>query len=128
MFDSGRLRAQLRGKAADLDGAIAAYNGLVFEAVREVNEQLISLRSIAQQQREQQTAQVNAQSLLQIAQQRHKAGLLAQSAVINAQNALVAHQRQAIDLQARALDVHAQLLRAFGGGYSAPTSVAQATP
>ena len=128
VFDSGRLRAQLRGKAADLDGAIAAYNGLVFEAVREVNEQLISLRSIAQQQREQQTAQVNAQSLLQIAQQRHKAGLLAQSAVINAQNALVAHQRQAIDLQARALDAQAQLLRALGGGYSAPTSVAQATP
>lgn len=128
VFDSGRLRAQLRGKAADLDGAIAAYNGLVFEAVREVNEQLISLRSIAQQQREQQTAQVNAQSLLQIAQQRHEAGLLAQSAVINAQNALVAHQRQAIDLQARALDVQAQLLRALGGGYSAPTSVAQATP
>ncbi len=128
VFDSGRLRAQLRGKAAEVDGAIAAYNALVFEAVREVNEQLISLRSIAQQEREQQAAQANAQSLLHIAQQRHKAGLLSQSAVIQAQNALVAHQRQAIDLHARALDAHAQLLRALGGGYSAPTAVAQATP
>jgi len=128
VFDSGRLRAQLRGKAADLDGAIAAYNGLVFEAAREVNEQLISLRSLAQQSREQQAAQANAQGLLQIAQQRHQAGLLSQSAVINAQNALVAHQRQAIDLHARTLDAQAQLLRALGGGYSAPTSVAHANP
>lgn len=117
VFDTGRLRANLHGKSAELDGAIESYNALVLEAVRDVSEQLSSLQGIAKQQREQQLAQANAQALLQIAQQRYAAGLVTRSALINAQSALVPHQRQAIELQARGLDVRAQLLRALGGGY-----------
>ena len=130
VFDTGRLRANLQGKSADLDGAIESYNALVLEAVRDVSEQLSSLQGIAKQQREQQLAQANAQALLQIAQQRYAAGLLTRSAVINAQSALVPHQRQAIELQARALDTQAQLLRALGGGYGSAntSSTASAAP
>ena len=117
VFETGRLRANLHGKSAELDGAIESYNALVLEAVRDVSEQLSSLQGIANQQREQQLAQANAQALLQIAQQRYAAGLMTRSAVINAQSAVVPHQRQAIELQARALDAQAQLLRALGGGY-----------
>ena len=117
LFDTGRLRAQLRGKSADLDVAVETYNALVLEAVRDVSEQLTSLRFIARQQNEQKLAQANAQALLQIAQQRYASGLTTRTAVLNAQSALVPHQRQAIELQARALDTQAQLLRALGGGY-----------
>jgi outer membrane protein TolC len=117
VFETGRLRANLHGKSAELDGAIESYNALVLEAVRDVSEQLSSLQGIANQQREQQLAQANAQALLQIAQRRYAAGLMTRSAVINAQSAVVPHQRQAIELQARALDAQAQLLRALGGGY-----------
>jgi NodT family efflux transporter outer membrane factor (OMF) lipoprotein len=117
VFETGRLRANLHGKSAELDAAIESYNALVLEAVRDVSEQLSSLQGIAKQQHEQQLAQANAQALLQIAQQRYAAGLVTRSAVINAQSAVVPHQRQAIELQARALDVQAQLLRALGGGY-----------
>lgn len=117
VFETGRLRANLHGKSAELDGAIESYNALVLEAVRDVSEQLSSLQGITKQQREQELAQANAQALMQIAQQRFAAGLVARSAVINAQSALVPHQRQAIELKVRALDVQAQLLRALGGGY-----------
>jgi NodT family efflux transporter outer membrane factor (OMF) lipoprotein len=127
VFETGRLRANLHGKSAELDGAIESYNALVLEAVRDVSEQLSSLQGIAKQQREQQLAQANAQALLHIAQQRFAAGLVTRSAVINAQSALVPHQRQAIELQGRALDVQAQLLRALGGGYGSTHTVGTAS-
>lgn len=127
VFETGRLRANLHGKSAELDAAVESYNALVLEAVRDVSEQLSSLQGIAKQQREQQLAQANAQALLEIAQQRFAAGLVTRSAIINAQSALVPHQRQAIELQARALDVQAQLLRALGGGYGGTQTVGTAS-
>lgn len=127
LFETGRLRANLHGKSAEMDGAIESYNALVLEAVRDVSEQLSSLQGIAKQQREQQLAQANAQALLEIAQQRFAAGLVTRIAVINAQSALVPHQRQAIELQGRALDAQAQLLRALGGGYGNAVHSASAT-
>ena len=127
LFDTGRLRANLLGKSAELDAAVESYNALVLEAVRDVNEQLTSLRYIAAQEREQKLAQANAQALLEIAQQRYASGLSTRAGVLNAQSALVPHQRQAIELHARALDIQAQLMRALGGGYlqeSAPPDTA----
>ena len=120
IFDGGRLRSQLKGKSADVDMAIEAYNGLVVDAVREVADQLASLQSIARQSQEQQAAQANAKTLYDIAAQRFSAGLGNQALVLNAQTAVLAQERQAIELQARALDAQVQLLRATGG--SAPTA------
>ena len=120
IFDGGRLRSQLKGKSADVDMAIEAYNGLVVDAVREVADQVASLQSIARQSQEQQAAQANAKTLYDIAAQRFSAGLGNQALVLNAQTAVLAQERQAIELQARALDAQVQLLRATGG--SAPTA------
>jgi hypothetical protein len=39
IFDAGRLRANLRGKTADLDAAVESYNGAVLEAVHETADQ-----------------------------------------------------------------------------------------
>jgi outer membrane protein TolC len=46
IFDAGRLRANLRGKASDLDLAIESYNGTVVDAVHDVADQLGSLQSL----------------------------------------------------------------------------------
>jgi NodT family efflux transporter outer membrane factor (OMF) lipoprotein len=49
IFDGGRLRANLRGKTADLDAAVESYNAAVIDAVRDVADQLASQGSIARQ-------------------------------------------------------------------------------
>jgi NodT family efflux transporter outer membrane factor (OMF) lipoprotein len=120
IFDGARLRSQLKGKFADVDMAIEAYNALLVDAVREVADQVASLQSITRQAQEQQTAQASAQTLYDIAAQRFAAGLGDQALVLNAQTAGLTQERQAIELKARALDAHAQLLRATGG--SVPTA------
>ena len=120
IFDGGRLRAQLKGRAADVDVAIESYNALVIDAVREVADQITSLQSIARQSQEQQAGLAAAQTLQDIAAQRFAAGLSSRASVLNAQSAILAQERQAIELAARALDAQALLLRATGGSVAAP--------
>jgi NodT family efflux transporter outer membrane factor (OMF) lipoprotein len=131
MFDGGRLRANLRGKAADLDAAIESYNATVLDAVRDVADQLSSQQSIRRQLVEQASVQALAQTHYDLAVQRFGAGVVNVLAVLNAEQALLSQRRQTIDLNARALDTQVALMRALGGGYQAdlPTATAhQSTP
>lgn len=118
IFDAGRLRASLRGKTADLDAAIESYNGAVLEAVRDVADQVASLRSIDRQQADQDRALASAESAYDLALQRYRAGLSTYLTVLNAESAVLNQRRQAIDLKARVLDVQIGLIRALGGGYA----------
>jgi NodT family efflux transporter outer membrane factor (OMF) lipoprotein len=126
LFDGGRLRANLRGKTADLDAAIASYNGVIVEAVHEVADHLASSQAIARQQAEQAQAQGQAQAGYDIARQRFEAGLITSLQVLAAETAVLTQQRQTVDLAARALDTQVQLIRALGGGYR-DGSIAPAT-
>jgi NodT family efflux transporter outer membrane factor (OMF) lipoprotein len=118
LFDSGRLRANLQGKTADLDAAVESYNALVIDAVHEVTDQLTSAKAITRQQAEQSAAQVSAESAYSIAVQRYQAGLGNYLGVLSAETAVLNQRRQGVDLQARALDTQVQLIRALGGGYT----------
>lgn len=126
IFDGGRLRANLRGKTADLDAAVESYNSVVIEAVHDVADQLASAKSIAQQQAELAQAQSHAETAYSIATQRYQAGLGNYLHVLSAETAVLAQRRAAADLQARALDTQVQLMRALGGGFqNTATAVAQ---
>ena len=119
LFDAGRLRANYRGKAADLDAAIAAYNGAVVEAVREAADQISSLLSIERQQAEQARAQASVESAYELAVARYKAGLGSYLVVLSAESAVLTQRRASVDLKARTLVAQAELMRALGGGYVA---------
>jgi NodT family efflux transporter outer membrane factor (OMF) lipoprotein len=122
IFDAGRLRANLRGKTADLDAAIESYNGAVLDAVHDAADQISSVRSIARQQAEQAKAQAAAESAYDLATQRYKAGLGTYLTVLNAESTVLNQRRLATDLKARALDVQIALIRALGGGYAEPVT------
>ena len=117
LFDGGRLRANLRGKVAELDGAIESYNAAVLDAVREVTDQLASGQAISRQQQSQRLAQASAESAYDIAVQRYDAGLGNLLQVLGAETAVLNQRRQSVDLAARALDNQVALMRALGGGY-----------
>ena len=124
IFDSGRLRANLRVKAADLDAAVESYNGAVLDAVHDVADQLSSLRSIDRQQIEQTRAQTAAESAYDLATQRYRAGLGTYLTVLTAESTVLSQRRQAADLKARALDTQIALIRSLGGGYVGETATA----
>ena len=123
IFDSGRLRANLKVKAADLDAAVESYNSAVLDAVHDVADQLASLRSIDRQQAEQTRAQAAAESAYDLATQRYKAGLGTYLTVLTAESTVLTQRRLAADLKARALDTQIALIRSLGGGYAGDTTL-----
>ncbi len=128
IFDNGRLRAGLQGRAADLDAAIESYNNAVIEAVHEAADPIASLQSLAVQQAQQSDAQTAAEDAYSLATQRYKAGLSTYVTVLNAEASLLTQRRTAADLRARVLDSQIMLARALGGGYEAASGIAAATP
>ena len=127
IFDAGRLRANLRGKAADRDAAVESYNAALLEAVRDAADQLASSSSIARQIAEQRQAGESAQAAYGIARRRYEAGLGTYLQVLSAESQVLAQRRLAVDLAARRLDNQVGVMRALGGGYAAtPPPTAQA--
>jgi NodT family efflux transporter outer membrane factor (OMF) lipoprotein len=119
LFDGGRLRANLQGRAADADIAVDAYNTALLRALREVADEVSSLQSLERQQLAQADASAAAEAAYQIAVQRYQAGLGNFLVVLTAQNNVLAQRRAASDLKARHLAAEVALARSLGGGYTA---------
>ena len=117
LFDGGRLRAQLGTRQAEADAAIAQYNALLLDAVREASDAISSLRSLTRQQREQAAALASAETAHDLALQRFRAGLGSYLLVLNTESQWLAQRRLAVDLQARQLDTRVALMKALGGGW-----------
>lgn len=117
LFDAGRLRAELRGRTADLDEAVHVYNTAIAEAARDVADQVASLRSLARRDREQRDALAAAEDAHSFAVQRYRAGLDTYRDVRSAQLAVIAERHVSANLAARSVELHAGLARALGGGY-----------
>ena len=114
VFDAGRLRANLRGKRAEWDAAVHSYNATVFDAVRDVTDQLAVLASAQAQRAEQQHALQTATELLRLAHERRAAGLTSELPVLAAQLQQLNQQRLDTELDARVRDAQIALVRALG--------------
>ena len=117
LFDGGRLRAQLKGRQGDLDIAIASYNGMVLDAVKEASDAISSSQSLQRQQQDEGKALASAQAVYDIHVARYSAGLTNQLAVLNVESQWLAQRRSSIDLRARELDNRVALMKSLGGGW-----------
>ena len=116
IFDAGRLRANLRGKTAELDAAVEIYHAAVVDAARDVADQVTSSQAVLRQQTEQAAAQAAAEAAHAIALQRYQAGLANYLTVLSAETGVLNQRRVGVDLAVRALETRVQLMHALGGG------------
>ncbi|ANB76961.1 MarR family transcriptional regulator [Paraburkholderia phytofirmans OLGA172] len=117
IFDAGELRAQLKGRYADFDDAVATYNQTLISALSGVATQLAQIRSSDVQLGDAQTAQQAAREADDLAITQYKGGLTNQLTVLSADmNALRADQAVANLLMDRR-DQQIALASALGGGY-----------
>jgi NodT family efflux transporter outer membrane factor (OMF) lipoprotein len=117
IFEGGKLRANLKGKYAGYDIAVANYNQALVDALRETADSMTSIRSVDQQIQTQREALDLAEHAYTLATTRYKAGLGTQLTVLNAESNVLQQRRLATDLQARRLDLQMGLMKALGGGY-----------
>lgn len=119
IFDAGRLRANVRGKTAELDAAVDSYNAALIDAVRDAADQIASVQSLARQRTLQAEALARSEQAYDLAVQRFGAGLGTYLTVLSAEVNVLIQRRLGADLKARELDSQVALARALGGGYDA---------
>jgi NodT family efflux transporter outer membrane factor (OMF) lipoprotein len=128
IFDGGRLRANLSGKDAQYDLAVAQYNQTLVGALNQVADDLSALQSLQQQIGAQQRAQDAAQHAWQLAEQRYKAGIGSYLEALNVRQQLLAAERGTAALEAQQVDLSVQLIQALGGGFQPHADTPPSTP
>ena len=117
IFDAGELRAQLKGRYAEFDYAVASYNQTLVTALADVAMQLAQIRSSDAQIGDAQAAQQAAQSADQLAITQYKAGLTNQLTVLNADVTALNADQAVANLKMNRRDQQIALASALGGGY-----------
>ena len=117
IFDGGRLRANLSGKDAQYDLAVAQYNQTLVRAINEVADDVDALQSLQQQAAAQTRALAAAQDAWQLAEQRYRAGVGSYLEALSVRQQLLAAEQRMAALKAQQSDQSVQLIQALGGGY-----------
>ena len=117
LFDGGRLRGNLAAKDADYDLALEQYNQTLIEALREVVDQLTSLRSVDAQRVQLDSALASARQAYELALARYRAGIGSYLQVLAAEAPVLEQQSLQANLRAHELELSINLMRALGGGF-----------
>ena len=117
IFEGGRLRGTLRGARADRDAAVAAYDGAVTEALREVADVAASERALGERLTQSRMALDSYEGAYRVARLRYEGGLSTFQSVLLAEDAVLAQRQVVSDLDSRAFTLDVALVRALGGGF-----------
>ncbi|MGA7382017.1 MAG: efflux transporter outer membrane subunit [Terriglobales bacterium] len=119
LFDAGLRRATLMQFRAQYDETVANYRQAVLTAFQQVEDNLVSLRILSVEIRDQDAAVKSAERTLVLATDRYKLGIDPYLNVITAQTALLSNQEAAVNLRILQMTASGGLIQALGGGWDA---------
>jgi len=117
IFDAGRRSAVTERSWANYQKTVADYRQAVLGAFRDVEDNLSTLRIIAQELEDQDAAVKSSQRYLALANDRYKLGIDSYLNIITAQATLLGNQRTAVNLRLQQMTASVQLIKALGGGW-----------
>jgi NodT family efflux transporter outer membrane factor (OMF) lipoprotein len=117
IFDAGLRKATVQQYRATYDRTVATYRQTVLTAFQEVEDNLATLRVLAQVIDEQNVAIDAAQRTLQLAEVRYRSGIDPYLNVIVAQAALLNDRQAVVSFRAQRLAASVRLIGALGGGW-----------
>lgn len=117
LFDGGARRADEAQFLAAYDEQAAAWRGGVLAAVRETEDALVQLATLAEQDRQQRRLVDLASENERVVGYRYEAGEISFLEVATAQNLALSARRAALDVQAERLTASMALVAALGGGW-----------
>nr|WP_315189584.1 efflux transporter outer membrane subunit [uncultured Albidiferax sp.] len=120
LFDGGRRSADVDAAQARYTEAVAVYRAKVRQAVREVEEALVNLRSADDRNADTEVAAQGYQAAFAATQARYRAGLASLPELEDARRTALAADTNAIALQRERLLAWISLYRAVGGGWTGP--------
>ena len=120
LFDAGLRRAQTDQAIAVYDEQVATYRQTVLIAFQEVEDNLATLRILDEEARIQDEVVAGARRALELTLNQYQAGVVSYLNVITAQATLLTNERAAANILNRRLTASVLLVKALGGGWSAP--------
>lgn len=124
IFNRNTLRAQFGARLADYDLAVAQYNDSVLGAAREAADASSNLRALEQQRDAAATGLQALQRAHDLARLRRQQGFGNYLDVLTADISLLSQQRVVAALRDDQRQATLALIRALGGGYEQPATVA----
>ncbi len=121
LFDFGRRGAQVENTRAAYDSSVAAYRQTVLSAFQEVEDDLASLRYLAEESQQQAAAVEAVRLSLDLELDRYKAGTDSYLSVITTQTIYLGDEQNAVGILQRRLTAAVDLIKALGGGWDAST-------
>ncbi len=118
VFDAGRRRATNEEMQANYDATVAAYRLNVLSAFQDVEDNLATLRVLANESGQQAEAVKAAEKSLQLALYQYQGGITAYLQVITAQSAALSAEVTQVQLLARRMTSSVALVKALGGGWN----------
>jgi NodT family efflux transporter outer membrane factor (OMF) lipoprotein len=119
IFDAGLRQATVEQYRATYEGTVATYRQTVLTAFQQVEDDLASLRILAHQVQQQDTAVKSAERYLRLAMSRYKLGIDSYLNVIVAQATYLSNRQTLVNLRAQQMTASVQLVEAIGGGWDA---------
>ncbi len=124
VFNRGQLRGALEAQQAQYDLAVGQYNQNLIDAIHDVADVMSNWKATDRETADAHAALDAAQRSYDLTRQRYSAGLDNYLSVLSAENQVFIAQALLAQLQSRRLSVSTDLIRALGGGYSPPASLA----
>ena len=123
LLDNGRTAANTAAALAGYDEAVVTLGAKVAQAVREVEEALVNLDSVAARRADVQTAATNYKAALDATQARYRAGLASLVELEDTRRVALASQQSQLGLDRERMAAWISLYRAAGGGWNGQTDV-----
>jgi multidrug efflux pump len=117
IFDAGAIHAQVKQNIATYDFNVATYRQTVLTAFQDVEDNLATLKILAQESQAELKAAEAAEKTLEITQNQYQAGTIDYLNVVTAQQTTLTAERTVRDLANRRLTASVGLLKALGGGW-----------
>jgi NodT family efflux transporter outer membrane factor (OMF) lipoprotein len=121
IFDAGRRSANVAIAEASKGAAIANYRQSVLTAIKEVEDGLSELSTLAVASAQADKAVQSSQRALDLANDRYSGGLVTYIDVVTAQSLVLTNQRQAAQIRGQQLLAAVFLVKALGGGWQGLT-------
>ena len=117
LFDGGTRDAALKTQEAAYDEKVAAYRLQVLTALQEIEDGLLSRRTLANQETDQQRLVSLAQEAERVVRNRYQGGVVSYAELASAESTSLNAQSQLLSVQADRLNNYITLLAAVGGSW-----------
>jgi NodT family efflux transporter outer membrane factor (OMF) lipoprotein len=120
LFDAGATAARVEGARAARDVAVANYRQVVLSAFQAVEDQLTTIRSLAEQEGQRRAASADADRTEQLTLNQYLQGQVPYTSVVIAQVTALSARQTLSQLMSSRQAAAIALIQAMGGGWHAP--------